>query len=166
VGALSLPAIERTTLGNGIPVTLARRGNVPTVLVTLTFDAGFSADLTDPPGTQSLMMALLDEGTTTRDATTIAEEQERLGARLSTGAGLDASSVTLAALTANLARSIPRSRRRKWSVCAHSNRPTLRSRSPTRGRSPAGHCPCCCSARLTPTAFRATGSAMRPLSRA
>jgi zinc protease len=106
VGALSFPAIGRTTLSNGIPVTLARRGNVPTVLVTLTFDAGFSADLTDLPGTQSLMMALLDEGTTTRDATAIAEEQERLGARLSTGAGLDASSVTLAALTANLAPSL------------------------------------------------------------
>ena len=106
VGELTFPTIERATLGNGIPVTLARRGNVPTVLVSVEFDAGFSADLTDRPGTQSLMMALLDEGTTSRDATAIAEEQERLGARLSTAAGLDASSVTLAALTANLAPSL------------------------------------------------------------
>lgn len=106
VGDLTFPALERAALSNGIPVTLARRGSVPTVLVSLTFDAGFSADLTDKPGTQSLMMALLDEGTATRDATAIAEEQERLGARLSTGAGLDTSSVTLAALTANLAPSL------------------------------------------------------------
>ena len=106
VGDLTFPAIERTTLANGIPVTLARRGNVPTVLVSMNFDAGFAADLADKPGTQSLMLSLLDEGTTTRDATAIAEEQERLGARLSTGAGLDASSVTLAALSANLAPSL------------------------------------------------------------
>lgn len=106
VGDLTFPAIERATLSNGIPVTLARRGNVPTVLVSVNFDAGFAADLSDKPGTQSLMLSLLDEGTTTRDATAIAEEQERLGARLSTGAGLDASSVTLAALSANLAPSL------------------------------------------------------------
>lgn len=106
VADLAFPAIERTTLTNGIPVALARRTAVPTVLVSLSFDAGFAADGQDKPGTQSLMLGLLDQGTATRDATGIAMEQERLGARLSAGAGADASSVTLSALTANLAPSL------------------------------------------------------------
>jgi predicted Zn-dependent peptidase len=106
VGDLAFPAVERATLSNGIPVMLARRTAVPTVIVSLNFDAGFSADRLDSPGTQSLMLGLLDEGTATRDATAIAEEQERLGARLSIGAGLDASTVTLSALSANLAPSL------------------------------------------------------------
>lgn len=106
VGDLTFPAVERTTLSNGIPVALARRSAVPTVLVSMNFDAGYSADAQDTPGTQSMLMEMLDEGTATRDATGIAEEQERLGARISTGAGIDSSVVMLSALTANLAPSL------------------------------------------------------------
>ncbi|HOB15277.1 MAG TPA: pitrilysin family protein, partial [Novosphingobium sp.] len=94
------------TLSNGIPVVLARRGGVPTVLVNLSFDAGYAADLQDAAGTQTLLFDVLDEGTATRSATQIAEDQERLGARIGTGAGLDASTVTLSALSPNLAPSL------------------------------------------------------------
>ena len=54
---------------------LIRRTAVPTVLVNLNFDAGFAADAQDTPGTQSLMLNLLDQGTQTRDATAIARRQ-------------------------------------------------------------------------------------------
>ena len=106
VGDLTFPAVERATLSNGMTIALARRTAVPKVIVNLSFDAGTAADRLDTPGTQSLMLGLLDEGTTTRDAVAIAEEQERLGASISAGAGLDASTVTLNALTANLAPSL------------------------------------------------------------
>ncbi len=106
VGDLAFPTVERTTLSNGIPVALARRTAVPKVIVALNFDAGTSADLLDTPGTQSLMLTLLDEGTTTRNSTQIAEAQERLGATLSIGPGLDSSGVILDALSANLAPSL------------------------------------------------------------
>ena len=106
VGELAFPAVERVTLSNGIRVTLARRTAVPKVLVSLNFDAGTSADRLDAPGTQAAMLALLDEGTATRSATAIAEEQERLGASISAQAGLDSSVVLLDALTANLAPSL------------------------------------------------------------
>ncbi len=106
VGVMSFPAVERFTLSNGIPVALARRTAVPTVLVSLNFDAGFAADAQDTPGTQSLMLGLLDEGTASRDAIAIAEEQERLGARVSAGAGLDSSAIMLSALVPNLAPSL------------------------------------------------------------
>ena len=106
VGDLVFPAVERATLSNGISVALARRSAVPTVIVSLDFDAGTSADMLDTPGTQALMLGLLDEGTASMDATQIAEAQERLGARLATGPGVDFSTVTLSALTANLAPSL------------------------------------------------------------
>lgn len=106
VGDLSFPKAERATLSNGVPVVLARRGAVPTVLVQLSFNAGFAADAQDAPGTQSLLLSVLNEGTESRNATQIAEDQERLGAQIGTGAGLDSSSVSLAALAPNLAPSL------------------------------------------------------------
>jgi len=106
VADLAFPRIERATLANGIPVALARRTAVPKVLVSLNFDAGYAADSLDTPGTQSLMMGMLDEGTTTRSATEIAEEQERLGASIGTGASVDSSGISLDALKANLAPSL------------------------------------------------------------
>ncbi len=106
VAGLAFPAIERAALSNGIPVTLARRTAVPKAIVSLSFDAGFAADALDTPGTQAFMLAMLDEGTTTRNSTQIAEEQERLGAGISASGSIDASTVTLDALTANLAPSL------------------------------------------------------------
>lgn len=106
IGDLTFPAIEHATLSNGIPVTLARRTAVPKLQLSLDFDAGYAADSLDTPGTQRLMLDMLDEGTATLDATGIAEAQERLGASVSSYAGVDTSSVTLTALTANLAPSL------------------------------------------------------------
>ncbi len=106
VSDLEFPAIERAKLSNGIEVALARRTAIPKVLVNLEFDAGIAGDALDTPGTQAFMLALLEEGTTTRSAIEIAEEQERLGASVNTGASLDSSTVSLSALTANLAPSL------------------------------------------------------------
>jgi zinc protease len=106
VGDLDFPKVERATLSNGSPVVLARRSSVPTVLVNLSFDAGYAADAQDAPGTQRLLLDVLDEGTESRDATQIAEDQERLGARINTGTGIDSSTVALSALSANLAPSL------------------------------------------------------------
>lgn len=104
--ALTFPGIERTRLGNGIPVYFARRSEIPVVRVAVSFDAGSAADTKEQLGLQSLTMSLLDEGTTTRNSTQIAETQERLGATLSSGGSVDRSQVGLYALTANLAPSL------------------------------------------------------------
>jgi predicted Zn-dependent peptidase len=106
VADLVVPVIEHAKLSNGIPVTLVRRAAIPKLIVSLGFDAGYSADALDTPGTQSLMLKMLDEGTATRSATQIAEEQERLGASISSGGSIDTSSITLSALSANLAPSL------------------------------------------------------------
>lgn len=106
VGPLPFPALERATLSNGVPVLLARRTAIPKVTVNLRFDAGYATETDATSGVHSLMVDALEEGTTTRDATRIAEDQERLGASLSTSTSLDSDDVTLTALTANLAPSL------------------------------------------------------------
>ena len=106
VADLAFPAIEHATLSNGIPVALARRSAVPQVSLSINFDAGIAADAVDAPGTQATMLDLLDEGTASRNATQIAEEEERLGAEIETAAALDSSALTMTALTANLAPSL------------------------------------------------------------
>jgi len=106
IGDLVFPAVEHATLSNGIEVVLARRTTVPTVRVAVSFDAGNAADPKEKLGTQALTMSLLDEGTATRSSTQIAEEQERLGATISTSTGMDRSDVSLFALKVNLAPSL------------------------------------------------------------
>jgi len=103
---LDFPTIERATLSNGIKVYFARRPAVPVVRVAVSFDAGSAADPKDQLGLQSLTMALLDEGTTTRSSVQIAEAQERLGATISSNGGIDRSTVGLYALTPNLGASL------------------------------------------------------------
>ena len=107
---LELPPIEHAALSNGIEVAFVRRTAVPKVLVSLDFDAGYAADTATTQGTQSLMLALLDEGTDAdggaRTSIGIAEEQERLGASIGTEGTLDSTSVRLSALTTNLVPSL------------------------------------------------------------
>ena len=106
VGELTFPQVEHAALSNGIPVTLARRTAIPKVSLALTFDAGTAADGSASAGTQSLMMDMLEEGTKSRSAVQIAEEQERLGASIAASTSTDSSTVSMSALTANLAPSL------------------------------------------------------------
>jgi zinc protease len=103
---LDFPTIERATLSNGIPVFFARRSAVPLVRVSVSFDAGTSSDPANALGTHALMIAALDEGTKTRTATQIAEENERLGSSISVGGTIDRTSVSLYTPIANLRLSL------------------------------------------------------------
>ncbi|MBL8782490.1 MAG: insulinase family protein [Alphaproteobacteria bacterium] len=103
---LDFPAIERGKLSNGIPVLFARRSAVPTVNVSVSFDVGYAADPKAALGTQSLMLSLMSEGTTSRNSIQIAEERERLGATITSAASLDRTGFTLSGLTPNLSPSL------------------------------------------------------------
>lgn len=103
---LDFPDVERATLTNGVVVTLAHRSTVPVVQMSLSFDAGISADSREKPGTQNLMTALIDEGTATRSSREIVEEIERLGAGIGTGSTIDRTRISLNALKPNLAASL------------------------------------------------------------
>lgn len=97
------PALQRATLANGLQVILAERHAAPVVEMSLLVDAGYAADNADKPGTASLALNMLDEGTTTRSALEISEALAGLGASLGTGSNLDLSVVSASALKANLA---------------------------------------------------------------
>lgn len=103
---VDFPAVETTTLSNGIKLHLARRTTVPAVRLSVTFNAGTAADSRGQQGTEALMLAMLKEGTTSRNSIQIAEEQERLGASIGVGASLDRTFVSLYALTPNLGPSL------------------------------------------------------------
>jgi zinc protease len=104
--ALDFPTIERGKLKNGVEVYFARRTAVPTVQVSVSFDAGYAADPKSALGTQSMMLAMMDEGTTSLGSKELAEAQERLGATISTNATSDNTIVSLQALKANLKPSL------------------------------------------------------------
>ncbi len=103
---LEFPAVERTALSNGIKVVYAHVDTVPVTRVAVEFDAGYAADRADRLGTHAMMLDLLDEGTTTRDANQLAEEEERLGASVNVAASMDRTSADLSTVTANLAPSL------------------------------------------------------------
>jgi zinc protease len=103
---VDFPAVETAKLSNGITVRFARRDSLPLLRLSMVFNAGYAADPRDKLGTQSLMLALLTEGTTTRNSTQIAEEQERLGANVAAYASLDRTTVSVNALVPNMALSL------------------------------------------------------------
>jgi zinc protease len=96
------PALERATLSNGLKIVLAQRRAVPVVQFNLLVDAGYAADQFAQPGTASLAMTMLDEGTTTLSALQISDRLAELGAALGAGSQLDVSSVSLNALRERL----------------------------------------------------------------
>jgi zinc protease len=103
---LSFPKLERGKLKNGIEVILAQRHTIPVIQLQLLFDAGYASDQGRGPGTSAFTMAMLDEGTATLDSLEIARREERLGAQIGAGSGLDTSSVSLSALTSQLTPSL------------------------------------------------------------
>jgi zinc protease len=103
---LDFPNVERARLSNGVEVVYANRSSVPVTHVAVDFDAGVAADPRDAFGTQRLMLSLLTAGADGLDAMEIAEQQERLGATITTGGSLDRTSVVMNTLSANLALSL------------------------------------------------------------
>jgi zinc protease len=100
--ALNLPALQKTTLSNGLKVVLAERHTAPVVNFTLMVESGYSADPASATGTASFEQRMLEEGTPTRDSLKIGEELESLSANFSAGAGLDYSLVNLNTLKSTL----------------------------------------------------------------
>ncbi len=103
---LSFPNLERGKLKNGIEVILAQRHAIPVIQVQLLFDAGYASDQGRGPGTSAFTMAMLDEGTATLDSLEIARREQRLGAQINAGSGLDTSSVSLSALSSQITPSL------------------------------------------------------------
>ena len=100
---LHLPAIEKQTLSNGLPVWIMGVHKVPTVHLELAVRAGMAADPAGKFGLSNLTAAMLDEGAGARNALEIADAIDFLGADLSTSGSVDVSYVDLHVPIARLA---------------------------------------------------------------
>ena len=101
VTTLAFPKIEHARLANGMALVYAHRTAVPMTRAAIAFDAGIAADA-DKLGTETLVLSMLDEGTTSLDGVALAEARERLGAQIGAGATLDRTTLTLSVPSANL----------------------------------------------------------------
>jgi zinc protease len=104
--SLNLPAMQKTTLSNGLKVVLAERHAAPIVNLSMMVDAGYASDSQDLPGLAGLSLRMLEEGTPTRGALKISEEFESLGANFSSYSNLDGAFVQLNALKATLPKAL------------------------------------------------------------
>jgi zinc protease len=97
-----LPATQKATLSNGLTVVLSPRSSIPVVRFSLVTEGGYAADKPALPGVSSMAMAMLDQGTTSRDALQLADQLALLGANLSAFSDLDTAAVQLSVLTEKL----------------------------------------------------------------
>ena len=94
----SLPKPAERTLPNGLRVIVARSSDLPLITADLTVKTGAWADPKGLAGAAAMTAGMLTEGTKTRTAQEIASQTEALGAALSSGAGLETSSVTMSVM--------------------------------------------------------------------
>ena len=100
------PDTTETELANGLKVVHAYVRSIPTVEMSLVFDAGFAADQLGALGLAKMTAEMLDEGTESMSSLEISDEATRLGARISASASLDTASVSLSALSESLEESL------------------------------------------------------------
>lgn len=81
---LQLPAIQKFTLSNGLPVVLMEKHTVPLVQVNLLLQTGSFDDPAGKEGLAGIVMDLLDEGAGEYDALQLADEIDFLGASIGT----------------------------------------------------------------------------------
>ena len=93
------PPYEVRTLGNGLQVVVVMHHEQPAVNLRLIIGAGSAYDPAGRPGVAAFTGALLDQGTTSRSATEIADGIDSVGGLLDVGAGTDLSFVNALVMT-------------------------------------------------------------------
>jgi len=88
-GPASFPAIEKSTLPNGLTVWTVRHAQVPVVAFSLLIRRGASSDPLGKHGLAAMTADMLDEGSGDRSAIEIHEAIARLGTQLETDIGAD-----------------------------------------------------------------------------
>ena len=92
---VNFPPYEVRTLDNGMQVVTVLHHEQPAVSVRLLVRAGAAQDPKGKGGVATLTAALLDQGTTTKSASQIADSIDSIGGALGTGAGSDLSFVNV-----------------------------------------------------------------------
>ena len=98
---LATPLSE--TLPNGLTLILNERRGLPIVAANLVLRTGSDANPLDKPGLANFAAAMLDEGTSSRNALQIADEVAQLGASLGISSSMDATTLSARSLSKNFA---------------------------------------------------------------
>src|SRR5437867_7949431 len=93
--ALRLPAVQTTTLPNGLTLAVVEMHKVPVVDVQLLVDAGAARDPSTAPGLATFTATMLQQGAGARSARDVADAAAFLGAQLGTGATFDGASASI-----------------------------------------------------------------------
>jgi zinc protease len=88
--AASFPAIEKSSLANGLSVWTVRHAQIPVVAFSLLIRRGASSDPPGKHGLAAMTADMLDEGSGERSAIEMHEAIARLGTQLETDIGSDA----------------------------------------------------------------------------
>src|SRR3990167_9910708 len=97
--AFAFPAIEKSTLPNGLHVWTVRHTQVPVVAFTLLVRRGASSDPVGQDGLAAVTADMLDEGSGARSAIEMHEALARLGAQFETDIGSDATVASVTVLS-------------------------------------------------------------------
>ncbi len=93
------PAIEKSTLANGLRVWTVRHPSIPVVTMMLLVRRGAADDPIGKEGLAAITVDMMDEGSGERSAIQVHEELARLGAQLDSDISADAVVLTITALS-------------------------------------------------------------------
>jgi zinc protease len=102
VPKLTIPAVQRRKLSNGLDVLVVEHHELPVVSMNLVMKMGAAGDPAGKGGLASLTADMLDEGTATRDALEISDQLARIGSGIQVNAGWDSTTAGLRTLTRHL----------------------------------------------------------------
>ena len=95
----AFPAIEKSTLTNGLRVWTVRHSSIPLTAFVLLIRRGAAADPAGKDGLAAITADMLDEGTADRSAIEMHEALARIGAQFDTDIGSDATSISVTVLS-------------------------------------------------------------------
>ena len=98
----TFPQPSERVLPNGLRVVVVPRANTPLVAATLLIKNGGEVDPSELAGLADMTATLLTKGTTTRNATQIAQEVESLGGSLDSEARFDLSTVSVGVMSSKI----------------------------------------------------------------
>ena len=94
-----LPTPSTFALDNGLKVYLVEEKSLPVLSASIVSRAGSESNPAGKGGLAGITAQTMGEATTTRDLTTLAEDQERIGTRVGVGASMDSATASMTVLT-------------------------------------------------------------------
>jgi zinc protease len=103
---MHLPVPTEFKLENGLDVLLVENHALPILTAEVVSRAGSENSQAGKGGLATLTAEIMSDGTDSRDLEKLANDQERIGTRISTGAGMDSASINMSMLTAHASQGL------------------------------------------------------------